>query len=115
MGYHSHIKITQIHSYPHSSLLVVDTRRIEVNEAKLSPQYWIVKRWSIGKMITADTSQYIDDTFLAQVYQTLKNDNSSRDVQNFHGPFTARAHDCLLNYSMAINKAFDRLNGCFTE
>ena len=29
--------------------------------------------------------------------------------------FTARAHDCPLNHSMAINKAFDRLTGHFAE
>ena len=45
----------------------------------------------------------------------LKNLNLTCDMQNFHSPFTAQAHDCSLNHSMTLNKAFDCLIGPFAE
>jgi hypothetical protein len=45
----------------------------------------------------------------------FKNENLTRDMKNFHGPFMAWARDCSLNHSTTLNKAFDHLIGPFTE
>ena len=58
--------------------------------------------WEGGVAVTL---QLCCGTAVANLEVPGSDQNSSRDVQNFHGPFTARAHDCPLNHSTVIHPA----------
>jgi len=66
--------------------------------SSLAQSWRICRIWKRTTLIIPG-SGLPDSTSTRPLRPGLKCHNSSHDVQNFHGPFTARAHDCPLNHS----------------